>query len=257
MGCHRPDNTENIKKYGERVSWFVPNDPEATMRRLISQGDVNVEKPEESRLLLKPLNKVPHGGGVKMLYGDAGYKMFRAWLEDYAASVQGKYHTAKDLPRAATHSLVNMDSILTVNNGPLAWADKLLRVDVYAWDQGRNGWETTPIATGERGMFGGKDATSTSTNLIMFLVVPTGDARQAQTQAKDLRSRLKPGRYLLKYFCDTASKLSQDYTTPTNAPAFYQGQQEITATPWFGGWASPVKVSFAPDNPANPQAKQP
>lgn len=250
MGCHRPDNAENVKKYGERVSWFVPNDPEATMGRLIAQGDVDVEKPEGSRLLLKPLNKVPHGGGVKMLYGDAGYKMFRAWLEDYAASVKGKYKTVADLPAKPGQSLVNMDTIMSVTNGPAAWADKLLRVDVYPWDKERNAWAQTPVATGERGMFGGKDTATTSTNLIMFLVVPDGDARQAQTGAKDLRPRVGPGRYLLKYYCDTEAKLNQDYTIPTDSPAFYQGQQEFMASRWFGGWGAPVKVSVALANPA-------
>jgi len=250
MGCHRPDNAENVKKYGGRVSWFVPGDPEATMRKLIAQGDVNVEKPEESLLLLKPLNKVPHGGGVKMLYGDAGYKMFRAWLEDYAASVKGKYRTAQDLPGPTSgQRLVNLDSILNLSNGPAAWADKLLRLDVYAWDAGRNAWGQTPIVTGERGMFGAKDAASTSTNLILFLIVPARDARQAQDGAKDLRARLGPGRYLLKYYCDVAGKLSQDYTIPTNSPEFYQGQQEVTVPFWFGGWGNPVKVQFALSNP--------
>lgn len=258
MGCHRPDNTENVKKYGERVRWFVPDDPEATMKKLIAQGDVNVEKPEDSLLLLKPLNKVPHGGGVKMLYGDAGYKMFRAWLEDYAASVKGKYRTAKDLPAQAGQSLVTMDSILAVEDGPAAWADKLLRVDVYAWDEGRNAWAQRPIATGERGMFGAKDTASTSTNLIMFLIVPARDARQAQAQAKNLRSRLGPGRYLLKYSCDRTGKLSRDYTIPTDAPEFYQGQQEVTVAAWFGGWGSPVKVQIALADPGTkPQVKRP
>lgn len=258
MNCHRPDNAANIKKYGERVSWFVPGDPEATMGRLIAQGDVDVEKPEESLLLLKPLNKVAHGGGVKMLYGDAGYKMLRAWLVDYAASVKGNYRTVEELPAIPGQSLVNMDTIMNLTNGPADWADKLLRVDVYPWDKDRNAWAPKPIATGERGMFGGKDTPTTSTNLIMFQIVPERDAKQAQIQAKELRTRIGTGRYLLKYYCDTAGKLNQDYTIPTDSPAFYQGQQEITASRWFGGWGAPVKVSVAPTKPATEVAvKQP
>lgn len=238
MGCHRPGNQENVKKYGERVRWFVPDSPVATMRRLIAQGDINVDKPEESLLLLKPLNKVPHGGGVKMLYGDAGYKMFRAWLEDYAANVKGKYLTVKDLPLPAKQTLVNMDSVLEIADGPASWAGKLLRTDVFAWDAAGKRWERNPSATGERLVYAENNGRPNGTNLIMFLIVP---ADSAKTEAERLRGRLSPGRYLLKYYCDVAGKLAQDYKIPTDSAEFYQGRQEITAA-WFGGWGSPVKV---------------
>ena len=90
MTCNQagtPDNDVNVKKFGARVACFKPDSPEATMRARIAQGDV--EQPARSLLLLKPLGKVPHGGGVKMLFGDAGYKMFRAWMGDHAACVKG------------------------------------------------------------------------------------------------------------------------------------------------------------------------
>ena len=122
MGCHRPDNAANVKKYGERVRWYVPDSPEATMQRLIAQGDINVDRPEESLLLLKPLNKVKHGGGIKMLYGDVGYKQFRGWIEDYAASVKGKYRAAGQLPADPRLAYVNMNSILGISDGPPQWA---------------------------------------------------------------------------------------------------------------------------------------
>jgi len=240
MGCHRPDNAENVKKYGERVRWFVPDSPEATMRRLIAQGDVNVDAPEQSLLLLKPLNRVPHGGGVKMLYGDASYKLFRAWLEDYAASVKGKYRTAKDLPAPCPASLVNMNSILTVNDGPAAWANKLLRADVYPWDAARHAWAQKPVATGERLVYPDSNGHANSTNLVMFLIIPVG---QEQGVAQRLGA-LTPGHYLLKYYCDTAGRLDSNYTIPTDSPDFYQGQQAIEAT-WNKGWGSPVIVRVA------------
>lgn len=247
MGCHRPDNQENVKKYGERVKWFVPDSAEATMRRLIDQGDINVDKPEESLLLLKPMNKVAHGGGVKMLYGDAGYKMFRAWIEDYAASVKGKYRTAADLPAPPKQAMVNMNSILAVGNGPSAWADKLLRTDVYAWDSAGKTWEKAPVASGERLFYAGNNGQPNGTNLIMFFLVP---ARDANAQAERLRARLVPGRYLLKYYCDLGGKLNQNYAIPIDSPAFYQGSQEITAT-WGGSWGNPVKVRVSLTPPVN------
>ncbi len=249
MGCHRPDNLENVKKYGERVRWYVPNNPEATMKRLIAQGDVNIEKPEDSLLLLKPLNKVAHGGGVKMLYGDAGYKMFRAWLEDYARSVKGKYRTEADLPAPSLQALEDMNSILAVSNGPANWNSKLLRVDVYAWDGVRNNWSPKPVATGERQAGADKPGQPTGTNLIMFRVLPV-----KQTQVPADRSPLEKGRYLLKYYCDIANKLDKDYTLPTDSADFYQGQQEILAT-WGGSWGNPVKVPIVLSATPDPVSK--
>lgn len=237
MGCHRPDNEENIKKYGERVKWFVPDSPEGTIRRLIAQGDVDVAAPEQSLLLLKPLNKVPHGGGVKMLYGDASYKMFRGWLEDYAASVKGTYRSARDLPAPPKQALVNMNSILVVNDGLNSWANRLLRVDIYPWDSDRGAWAQQPAGTGERLVYAENNGHMNSTNLIMFLIVPAGKEQEAPQRL----ARLEPGRYLLKYYCDTTGKLDRNYTVPTDSPDFYQGQQEVKAS-WNGGWTSPMMV---------------
>jgi hypothetical protein len=240
MGCHRPgtpQNEENFKKYGERVRWFVPDSPEATMRLLIARKLINVDEPEKSLFLLKPLNVVPHGGGVKFEYGDAGYKQFRAWIEDYAASVKGTYRSAKDLPPPPKEGLVYTDCILTVKETPEAWGDKLLRVDAYAWDSARNAWTQTPVATGDRGV----SAQGRTTNMWMWLIVPAGSEEEKRARQNP---RLAPGRYLLKYYCDTQGRLKQDYRLPTNSPAFYQGQQEIV-TDWKPGWNPPTTVRVA------------
>lgn len=245
MGCHRPDNQENVKKYGERVKWFVPGSPEETMKRLIAQGDVNVEKPEESHLLLKPMNRIAHGGGQKMVYGDAGYKMFRGWIEDYAASVKGKYRTVAELPVASKQAMVNMNSILAVGSGPSRWEGKLLRADVYAWDSADKTWEKTPVASGERMFYAGNNGQPNGTNLIMFFVVP---AQDANAQAERLKARLVPGRYRLKYYCDLTGKLDKDYAIPTDSNSFYEGSQEVTAA-WGGGWGKPVHVQVSLTQP--------
>lgn len=242
MGCHTPgtdDYRKNVEKYGERVHWFIPDSPEATMRRLIEWKLIDVDKPEDSLLLLKPLNKVPHGGGVKFLYGDAGYKQFRAWIEDYAASVKRAYRSAADLPKPGP-ALVYTDCILNVTGTPDAWGDRLLRVDIYGWDAARGAWSAQPVATGDRGVW----AKGHSTNVLVFLRVPSGGAEEHAARANP---RLAPGRYLLKYYCDTTGRLtdgSGDYRAPTDQPAYYQGQQEIT-TDWKTGWGSPTKVEVA------------
>jgi hypothetical protein len=242
MGCHRPDNAENVKKYGARVSWFVPDSPEATMKRLIAQGDVDARNPEKSLILLKPLNRVPHGGGVKMLYGDTGYKMFRAWLEDYAASVRGAYRAASDLPTAPKEALANANSVMAVTDAPPSWNDKLLRVDAYPWDGAKGAWAGRPTVTGDRQVFPGQNGGAGGTNLMMFRIVSADAAATGKTLPP-----LPDGRYLLKFYCDTEGRLKTDYRLPTDSPAFYRGEQEITAD-WGKGWGGPiaVRVSFPP-----------
>ena len=240
MGCHRPgtrENAANAAKFGDRVNWFVPGDPEGTMRRLIDHKLINVGDPEKSLFLLKPLNVVPHGGGVKFLYGDAGYKQFRAWIEDYAASVKGKYRSEKELPKVSEDALVYTDCILTVNQTPETWGDKNLRVDVHAWDPVKNAWTPAPIATGDRQVA----AKGRTTNMWMWLIVPRGTAQETAARQNP---RLSPGRYLLKYYSDTQGKLARDYTLPTNSASFYQGQQEIV-TDWKPGWSPPTTVRVA------------
>jgi hypothetical protein len=61
-----------------------------TMRNVIDAGLVDVQNPEQSLLLLKPLAEggggVPHGGHEKFFPGsDPGYDNFVYWLERYAA----------------------------------------------------------------------------------------------------------------------------------------------------------------------------
>lgn len=62
----------------------------ATLRNIIDAGLVDVEQPEQSLLLLKPLAEggggVPHGGHEKFSPGnDPGYDNFVYWLKRYAA----------------------------------------------------------------------------------------------------------------------------------------------------------------------------
>ncbi len=234
MGCHRPGtgSDANVKKYGNRVLWFVPNDPEATMRKLIAQGEINVQQPEQSLLLLKPLNKVSHGGGVKMLIGDTSYQMFRSWIEDYARSKQGTYRREADLPAPPKDALVFTECILRVTDAPTAWKDKNMRVDIFAFDPQRGNWGEKPVATAERQIF-----TDGSTNLLVFRIVPPGSERTAT-------GRLPGGRYLLKYYADTTGKSSADWRTPANSPTFYQGQQEMQ-TEWKQGWGDMKTLRIA------------
>ena len=239
MNCHRSgtaENDANVKKYGARVAWFVPNDAEETMRRVIAQKLVNVSAPEQSLLLLKPLNKAPHGGGVKLLMGDTGYKLFLAWLQDYSKSVKGSYASEKDLPPPPKEALYYTESLLNVSKAPASWSNRLLRVDAYAWDAERSAWSAKPVATGDRQM-----GANGETNVLMFRIVAVG-GEEEKAVMKD--ASLSPGRYLLKYYADKDGTLDRRPDMPTDAPAFYQGSQEISA-PWGKGWGAMTRTTIA------------
>lgn len=243
MGCHRagtPANDANVKKFGIRVAWFVQDSPEETMRRVIAQGLVNVNAPEKSLLLLKPLNKAPHGGGAKFVYGDGGYKLFRAWIQDYAKSVKGAYQSVKDLPSPPKEVLYFTESILHVREAPAPWAKRLLRVDAYAWNEALQAWNRKPIATGDRQV-----AENRETNVLMFLSVNVGS--EAERNARR-GARLLPGRYLLKYYVDTEGKLESNPALPTDSTVLYRGEQEITAK-WGQGWGEITHVVLNPKMP--------
>src|SRR5205085_11646106 len=82
MNCHTegtPQNDKLVKEHGERVAWFKKGSPVATMDHLLGSKLIDLEKPEKSLLLTKPLGEVKHGGGIKFVVGDQGYRAFRAW----------------------------------------------------------------------------------------------------------------------------------------------------------------------------------
>jgi hypothetical protein len=97
--CHSPDrNQKQVQEHGEQVSWIKLNDPQATLDYMLEADLVNTKEPEKSLLLLKPTMQVDHGGGQKAVVGDKTYKQFRRFIDDYVASVNGKYPSAEDLP---------------------------------------------------------------------------------------------------------------------------------------------------------------
>ena len=94
MNCHTEGTLQNDKfrkEHGDRVAWVKAAGAEATMNYLIASRLIDRDEPEKSLLLRKPLGELEHGGGKKFLPGDLGYKGFRAWLEDYAATVNDRY----------------------------------------------------------------------------------------------------------------------------------------------------------------------
>lgn len=207
-GCHSPAGKENSKlvaEHGEQVAW-LKDTPEATMRYLIATENINLKQPERSRLLLKPLNEIKHGGGQKMLAGDLTYKAFRAWLDDYARTVSDRYASAADLPsRKAAPAMFGTDIWLKLNNTPPQWADRLLQVSLFAWDRANNKWETKPIAISDRGVWGkGK---LWQHNLALLADKDSGRALEWSRSGANLPA----GKYLLKVHVDVAGRLKSDW----------------------------------------------
>ncbi|MGC3967006.1 MAG: hypothetical protein QM775_06430 [Pirellulales bacterium] len=99
INCHSPERNQRfVKEHGPQVSWLVPRDPQATMKYLADEGLIDVDAPEKSLLLLKPLGVVEHAGHVKFAVGSRTDRQFRRFLNDYAATVQARYRSAGELP---------------------------------------------------------------------------------------------------------------------------------------------------------------
>jgi hypothetical protein len=234
MNCHTegtPQNDKLVKEHDERVAWFKKGGPEATMEYLLASKLIDLSQPEKSLLLTKPLNEVKHGGGIKIVVGDQGYTAIRGWIEDVAAMKSGKYTKATDLPaKGNAPKQFGTEAWFKLDKTPDAWGDKLLMVEIFAWDAKTNAWERDPVATSDRVVFGkGKVWQHTIT-----LLAPTGSDR-AKAWEKG-KPALPQGKYLVKVFVDTGEKVKKDWKAPMG-PEEFVGQVEIQAR-WLEGYGS-------------------
>ncbi len=234
MNCHTegtPQNDKLVKEHGERVAWFRKGGPEATLDYLLASKLIDLDNPEKSLLLTKPLGEVKHGGGIKVVTGDQGYKAIRAFVEDVAAIKAGKYAKVADLPaKDSGPKQFGTEAWLKIEKTPDAWGDKLLTVYVYAWDAAARDWEKQPVATSDRVVFGkGKLWQHTVT-----LLADAGSDR-AKTWAKG-KPALPPGKYLVKVYVDGKGKLAKDWKATLGADEF-AGEIEIQAQ-WREGYGA-------------------
>ena len=232
MNCHTegtPQNDKHRKEYGDRVAWVKKVGPKATMDYLIASKLIDAADPEKSLLLQKPLGKVKHEGGIKFVSGDQGHKAFRRWVEDVAAIKADRYATAADLPKPTNGTVqFGTEAWLKLENTPPDWGDKLLQVDVYAWDEKAKAWESNPVATSDRKVWGkGKLWQHTVT-----LMAGPGSARAKSWSGG--KPALPPGRYLLKVYVDADDRLAKDWAA-TLGEADYVGQVEIRGQ-WKEGY---------------------
>jgi hypothetical protein len=205
--CHSPDqNQKQVQEHGEQVSWIKLNDPLKTLAHMLEYGLIDPEDPKQSLLLLKPTLQVEHGGGQKMVVGDRTYKQFRRFLDDYAATVQGKYRSAGELPRPENEVSVVSEIWFKLTDVPEKYDQMLLQVDLYrATDRG---WSEHRVATSDRPVFGKGKLWQHS----LSLTAPRG-SKEAEQLASGM---LAPGRYLAKIYIDQTGKLAKDFQAELN-----------------------------------------
>lgn len=240
MSCHIEGSAENKKlvaENGGRVAWFKAAGPEATLAYLLQSKLIDVKNPEKSLLLTKPLNEVKHGGGVKFLKGDQGYKAYRRFVEDVAKIVGDGYATAADLPKREPVEAFGTEAWFKIANTPPAWADRLVQVKLFAWDAAKNAWEAEPIATTDRKVWG-KGMIFQHT---LTLLAAPGSARAKGWRAG--RPALPPGRYLVKVYADTTDRLANDWTAELG-DADFVGQGEVNSR-WPTGYGQMTVLDAA------------
>lgn len=198
--CHMPGGLKfdkHVEKHGEKMGWLRADGPRATMDYLVEKKLVNLDEPEKSLLLLKPLNEVEHGGGQKMLRGDADYMAFLNWIRDYARVTKDEYDKAEALP--ARPGFTGSEIWLRIEGLPEAWVDRTGLMTVHAMTDGGDGWSkhhaaitTFTVRKGPRlGIFAHG-----------FLMVRS---------RKNDQPGLRPGRYLVKMHLEPGPRKTSDF----------------------------------------------
>ncbi|MCH8046912.1 MAG: hypothetical protein IID44_24690 [Planctomycetes bacterium] len=235
--CHSPDrNQKQVAKHGEEVSWITLGDPQATLDYMLEADLIDTDKPEKSLILMKPTLQLKHGGGQKMVIGDRTYKQFRRFIEDYTATIAGKYKSADELPKTNNEVSVTSEIWMKLTGVPAEYDKMLLQVDLYRWQDGDDpGWSKTRWATADRPAFGKGKLWQQS-----LTICATRGTRRAEQIAG--AKRLPPGRYLAKIYIDREGQLKDDYRYVLGEAEFV-GQVEITSR-WPGGYGRMTVAKF-------------
>ena len=239
MGCHSEGSDQNrklVKENGEQVSWMKKSSAETMTYLIRTKHLIDIDDPEKSLLLLKPLKEVDHGGGKKFLKGDLGYKGFRTWLEDYAKVARDEYAKASDLPKSDPRRLKEFTSELwfKLTNTAPAWGDKLLQVTIYRWDDRAKKWEDAPIAVSDRQVAAKPRLWQHTVTLLAAADSPRAKEWQRGP------SQLPAGRYLVKVRVDRSDRTLSDWRATLRNEDFV-GQAEFQAN-WRSGYGAMTTV---------------
>lgn len=248
VNCHSPEkNRRAIEKHGKEyvdsISWIIPNDPAATLKRLVDDGDIDLENPDDSPLLTKPSGREEHKGGRKFLVADPAYDKFLAFLMDYAAIRQGAYQAPQDLPAAPDELILLTQQHLRINGLPAQRPHVALRVDLYRWQHQQKRWAEFRSGTSTNAI----NAKKHMWQGLMSVIVPT---RSAQADAVRSHPQLPKGPWLAKVFLEPnpedATKENDNHRPNGDkhvSDSKLIGQFEITGD-WPAGYQPPKTVHF-------------
>lgn len=229
-----------VERYGARMNIFKQT-PLETMRALIASSRINgnkqelkdgslplinLEKPALSLLVEKPTAKLPakkpngiigepssripvsHMGGIKMHKGDQSYKAWVHWLEDYAASLKGRYESDEALPEDNWYPTQHVIRIMGV---PESWPNLApVQVFVHRWNAENQNWADEPTAFTQSLVTPRKII-----NGSLFLLATPGQ----RDQLDPIVTKLEPGKVQLRLFIDRDKILTESPTLLLNSRA--------------------------------------
>lgn len=234
-GCHSPDlNAEQVKKHGEQMSWMVPGDAEGTLRTLLANELIDIQAPEKSLLIAKPTMQVKHGGGQKMVIGDRSYQQFMAFLTDYAASANGQYRKADELPTPSESVVAATDAWLKITDIPDEYSQLILRAEAYPAEG--DGWAKTPLVVGDRNVAG--DRHLWQQHMSLSLQRGSEMAHKIAKASKNDR-KIPGGKFLLKIWVASVEEFAAG-TVTEKGRAF----ETSFTTQWPGGYGNMTVVKF-------------
>lgn len=233
-GCHSPDKNQRlIEKHGEQISWIKPGDPAGTLATIIAHDLIDLDDPDRSLILQKPLAEVDHGGHIKFTRGSRTDKQFRKFLQDYAATAKGKYQNVAELPQKSEMVVVASAQHLRVIDLPEEFAGKFARIDLYRWSDG--GFDTVPVAM----MDGNIHPKNKLFQSVVFAVIP-----RTMDLAKEVEQRrqLPDGRYRAKLYVDKEKNAARNRDYEMAASDFV-AEIEFDG-PWAPGYQPPKILTF-------------
>ncbi|GAB4148942.1 MAG: hypothetical protein Tsb009_22980 [Planctomycetaceae bacterium] len=236
INCHSPDRNQRVaRKNGEQVSWIVPRDPEATLKKLVDGGNIDLANPEKSSVLLKPCGLEEHGGGPKFQVGGPTYRNFLAFLKDYAATTKGAYRSASDLPKAQSEIAYLTRQHLRIVGIPAGLDKTPLQVDIYRWDDQKQAWSKERWATAFNPIHGKR-------HMWQSMISVTASPKSARAKAVRKNRTLPPGTYLAKIYLDRQRRTQKDPQYQLGEKEFV-GQVEIKDR-WSNGYRPPKVIRF-------------
>lgn len=230
-GCHMSDgyNFEKLSaKHGEQMEWLKAEGPAATMRYLMSSYLIDTNHPEDSLLLLKPLNEIEHGGGLKMAKGDTDYMAFLNWIQDYSVIVNNGYYEPDELPERT--NLTGSEIWLRIENLPDEWLNRSGLITIHAMN--------------DAGNFNDKFDAVTSFNVRKnkrfgvfaqgFLMIDSKKNDQPQLPEQE---------YELRIYNDESTRNTTDFMQVLNQSTFVA--KTTIQTAWIKGWKQAAVLQFS------------